>query len=96
LVLYPIVFLWGFFFSDPIFAKHGTPAWLWLFMANLFSTQIMGWYVVPWAFKRYSFWLRDNPGMNSEIIGWVSVLVFYAISMAVYAYILTQKPLDYF
>lgn len=96
LVLYPIVFLWGFFFSDPIFAKHGTPTWLWLFIANLFSTQIMGWYVVPWAFKRYSFWLGDNPGMNSEIIGWISVLVFYAISMAVYAYILTLKPLDYF
>ncbi len=96
LVLYPTVYLWGYLFSTPFIDKPGAPVWVSLFLGNLFSTQIMGFYFVPWAFKQFDFWMNPKPGTSDDTKGWVIVLALYALSMALFAYILTLPKLSFF
>lgn len=53
LVLYPIVFLSGYFISAPFLDSKGVPFWLSLFVGNLFSTQLLGWLAVPVIFPLF-------------------------------------------
>lgn len=89
MMLYPVVFLWGFFVADPLFASHGVPFWLSLFIGNLVSTQLLGWFLVPWAFRRLSWWTRERPTWQVDAAGFALVLGVYAVSMAVYAGLLS-------
>ncbi len=95
LVLYPIVYLWGYFVSNPFIDSKGVPFWLSLFIGNLFSTQLLGWWVVPWTFKKFDAWLAPKPAANKALVGWIVLILLYAVSLAVYAYILTLKPLKF-
>ena len=95
LVLYPTVFLWGYLVSNPFIDSKGAPFWLSLFIGNLFSTQLLGWYVVPWAFKMFGAWLDPKPSQKTNMTGWVVLLALYAASMALYAYILTLPKLTF-
>jgi antibiotic biosynthesis monooxygenase (ABM) superfamily enzyme len=69
LVLYPIVFLWGYFFSGPFIDKNGAPFWLSLFIGNVVSTQLMGWWVVPWFFRVFDWWVRPNLSSSKNAQG---------------------------
>lgn len=87
LVLYPTVFLWGYFISKPLIDAHGVPFWLSLFIGNLVSTQLLGWWFVPAAFKAFGWWL--DPKTNAgRIGGYCVVAALYVVSMAVYALLL--------
>jgi antibiotic biosynthesis monooxygenase (ABM) superfamily enzyme len=88
LVLYPIVFLWGYFVSEPLIDAHGVPFWLSLFVGNLVSTQLLGWFVVPWIFRRFQWWLNPKPGWKIQVLGLVVLAVLYAASMALYAWLI--------
>ncbi len=88
LVLYPIVYLWGYFVSAPLIDARGVPFWLSLFIGNLVSTQLLGWWVVPAAFKVFDWWLAPNTKMWRQIGGYGLVAVLYAVAMAVYAVLL--------
>ena len=52
-MLYPIVFLSGYFISAPFLDSKGVPFWLSLFVGNLFSTQLLGWLAVPVIFPLF-------------------------------------------
>lgn len=85
LMLYPVVFLWGYFVAAPLFDDHGVPFWLSLFVGNLVSTQLLGWFLVPWAFRRFSWWVEPDVSGRENRRGYAIVIGLYAISMAVYA-----------
>jgi uncharacterized protein len=91
LVLYPMVFLWGYFISEPFIDSQGVPFWLSLFIGNLVSTQLLGWFVVPWVFRQFGWWLKSKPGWKIEIMGLVAVAVLYAASMGLYAWLLLLR-----
>ena len=91
LMLYPIVFLWGYFISEPLFERQGIPFWLSLFIGNLVSTQLLGWFVVPWAFRRFRWWLHPGRGWRTQLLGYGILIVLYAVSMAVYAWLLALR-----
>lgn len=88
LVLYPIVFCWGYFISSPLVDKHGVPFWLSLFIGNFASTQLLGWWVAPTAFKFFDWWLPAGTGWRKQALGYATIVAFYAISMAVCAALL--------
>ncbi|MEO8907447.1 MAG: hypothetical protein ABI310_05150 [Microbacteriaceae bacterium] len=91
LMLYPMVFLWGYFISEPFIDSYGVPFWLSLFIGNLVSTQLLGWFVVPWIFRQFEWWLKPKPGWKTQVIGLVVVVVLYAASMALYAWLLMLR-----
>jgi uncharacterized protein len=89
LVLYPTVFLWGYFISARFIDPH-IPFWLALFIGNLFSTQLLGWFVAPWTFKTFGWWLQPVPPAK-KALGYIILAGLYAISMALYAWLLATK-----
>ena len=88
LVLYPVVYLWGFFVSTPLLTDKGMPFWLALFIGNLVSTQLLGWWAVPAAFRAFGWWLAPEPGLKRDILGYAVVAALYALSMAGFAALL--------
>ncbi|TCT03149.1 antibiotic biosynthesis monooxygenase [Aquabacter spiritensis] len=84
LVLYPIVYLWGLYVG-PLFDAAHVPFWLGLFVANLASTQILGWWAVPAIFRVFDWWLAPDPGPRREALGLALIAALYALSMALYA-----------
>ncbi|WP_378148418.1 antibiotic biosynthesis monooxygenase [Cnuibacter sp. UC19_7] len=91
MMLYPIVFLWGYFVSDPLFAAHDVPFWLSLFIGNVVSTQLLGWVFVPWAFKRLGWWLKRKRRWQVHLAGYLIVCAVYVLSMALYAWLLSLR-----
>ena len=89
LTLYPIVFLWGYFIGGPLLDTRGVPFWLSLFIGNLVSTQLLGWWIAPWALGKFGWWLQPKTSTWRHIAGYALVLVLYCVSMAAYAALLT-------
>jgi antibiotic biosynthesis monooxygenase (ABM) superfamily enzyme len=85
LMLYPLVFLWSFFVSRPLIDSHGVPAWLSLFIGNLVSTQLLGWFLVPWIFRRFRWWLEPKSRRRVQVAGYLVIAALYVVSMAVFA-----------
>jgi uncharacterized protein len=96
LVLYPIVYLWGYLVGDPLLGALGVPFWLALFIGNLFSTQVLGWWAVPWAFERFDTWLSPECSSRRNAIGFAVMLALFGLSMALYAWLLNLPKLSYF
>ena len=94
LVLYPFVFLWGYLISEPFIDSKGAPFWLSLFIGNVASTQLLGFWVAPIAFKAYDKWMQPKPSMKTELIGYVTLAVLYLASMGLFAWILTLPKLS--
>jgi len=90
LMLYPVVFAWGYFVADPLFAAHGVPFWLSLFIGNVVSTQLLGWWLVPWAFRRFRWWMRPRSA-RAQAAGYLIIAALYAVSMAAYAVLLALR-----
>ncbi|GAA2248998.1 antibiotic biosynthesis monooxygenase [Herbiconiux moechotypicola] len=95
LMLYPIVFLWGYFIADPLLANHGVPFWLSLFIGNVVSTQLLGWILVPWAFKLFGWWVKRDRPPRVHFYGYAIVVALYAVSIAVYAWLISLGPVWY-
>ncbi|WP_208544593.1 antibiotic biosynthesis monooxygenase [Rathayibacter sp. VKM Ac-2759] len=91
LMLYPIVFLWSYFIADPLFASHGVPFWLSLFIGNVVSTQLLGWIFVPWAFRLFSWWTERGSSRRVQVAGYAIIVGCYLLSMAVYAGLLALR-----
>lgn len=88
LVLYPVVYLWGYFISRPLIDSHGVPVWLSLFVGNLVSTQLLGWWLVPAAFRALDWWVRPTATISRQIAGYALLAALYVASMALYALLL--------
>jgi antibiotic biosynthesis monooxygenase (ABM) superfamily enzyme len=60
LLLYPVVFLFGFWVQTPILMRGmGLPFWLALFIGNVASVVILN-YLVPWASTGFRWWLNPR------------------------------------
>ena len=57
LMLYPIVFLFGFFVQTPFLTGRGLPFAIALFIGNIVSVVLLS-YLVPWMAERFSWWLQ--------------------------------------
>ncbi|MBA4788716.1 MAG: antibiotic biosynthesis monooxygenase [Rhizobiales bacterium] len=88
LVLYPVVFLWGVFISAPFIDSRGVPFWLSLFIGNVVSTQLLGWWIAPAAFKALDWWIKPDVSWRTSLLGYGLLAVLYALSMALYAALL--------
>ncbi|RFA09831.1 antibiotic biosynthesis monooxygenase [Subtercola boreus] len=91
LVLYPIVFLFGYLISEPFLS--GVPFWLSLFIGNIVSTQLLGWLVAPWIFRVFAWWHKPGIGSRREVLGYVILAVLYAASMALDALLIALGPI---
>ena len=87
LVLNPIVYLWGLG-PGSVLAAHGAPAWLGLFIGDLVSTQLLGWWFAPAIFKAFGWWLAPDTGWRRNALGAGFLVVLYAVSMAIHAALL--------
>jgi len=85
LVLYPVVFLWGFFISRPFIDAAGIPFWLSLFIGNVASTQLLGWWIAPAAFRALDWWIRPDTPWRKNVAGYALLAALYALSMAAFA-----------
>ena len=54
------------FVSGPMIDARGVPFWLSLFVGNLVSTQLLGWWVVPAAFEGARCQNIENNPMQSS------------------------------
>ena len=57
LMLYPIVFLFGFFVQTPFLTGRGLPFAIALFIGNIVSVVLLS-YLVPRMAERFSWWLQ--------------------------------------
>ncbi|WP_421999352.1 antibiotic biosynthesis monooxygenase [Reyranella sp.] len=87
LVLNPIVFLWGLGPGSAL-AAHGVPPWLGLFIGDLVSTQLLGWWFAPAAFRVFGWWLAPAAGWRTTLAGGALLAALFALSMAVHAALL--------
>ena len=65
------------------------PIWLSLFVGNLVSTQLLGWWLVPTAFKALDWWVTPKAGFGRQIAGYALLAALYGASMGLYALLLT-------
>ena len=87
LVLYPTVFLFGLWVGTPVLTKHfGLPFYLVLFLGNIFSVSMTGWWFISWGNRALSWWLRPK----SDAPPWISaagvalVVALYAICLLIF------------
>lgn len=89
LMLYPIVFLWNYLVDGPLVqGRAGAPFWLALFIGNIVSTQLLGFWAAPWIFKLFDWWMRPDALASRQVAGYAIMAVLFGLSMALYAYLL--------
>jgi antibiotic biosynthesis monooxygenase (ABM) superfamily enzyme len=79
LLLYPIVFLFGYFVQTPLLSGWmGLPFAIALFTGNVVSILLLN-YLVPWTSVRFSWWLAPGPASRTtvNIAGAVLVSAIY-------------------
>lgn len=86
LMLYPVVFLFGRYVSDPLLTGRGVPFWLALFLGNAVSVALLGWVLVPRASAAFGWWLSPaTPSPRRTATGVAVVAVLYAVLLACFA-----------
>ena len=87
LMLYPTVFLFGYWVQNPLLVARGVPFWLALFISNAVSTVLLGYWLVPQASRPFEWWLR--PGASApRWVNWAGVglvVLLYGVCLAVFA-----------
>jgi antibiotic biosynthesis monooxygenase (ABM) superfamily enzyme len=86
LVLYPVVFLFGFWVQKPLLMDRiGIPFWLALFIGNAASVVILNW-LVPWTSGRFLWWLQPNPSSGKkDVYGAGAVFALYAVLLLIFS-----------
>jgi uncharacterized protein len=85
LMLYPIVFLFGFFVQTPFLTGRGLPFAIALFIGNIVSVVLLS-YLVPWMAERFSWWLQPAGAhpRRIEVAGATLVAALYAMMLLVF------------
>jgi hypothetical protein len=47
---------------------------------------------VPWAFKLFGWWVKRGIPVKTHVLGYAIVVLVYAVSMALYAWLITLRP----
>jgi hypothetical protein len=87
LVLYPTVFLFGYFVQTPWLVNRGVPFWLSLFIANAVSTALLGWLFTPQVSRWLTWWLSPAP-TAPRWVPWAGVGIVvagYAVCLAAFS-----------
>lgn len=87
LALYPVVFLFGHFVQNPILHhRFGMPFFGSLFVSNIASVLILT-ILVPWASKRFGWWLDPTTGEPREVTirGAVTIVALYALFLIIFS-----------
>jgi antibiotic biosynthesis monooxygenase (ABM) superfamily enzyme len=89
LMLYPVVFLFGKWVQTPLLMERGAaPFWLALFIGNAASVTLLNW-LVPWASRRFGWWLRPS-GHDNARVAWTGaalVTLLYGVCLVVFAHL---------
>jgi len=86
LMLYPEVFLFGWFVQQPLLMKRlHWPFYLALFAGNSVGILLMN-KLVPWTSNRFSWWLRSTD-KKTTLIGLGVVLSLYALLLFVFSHL---------
>ena len=82
LMLYPIVFLFGFFVQSPFLTGRGLPFAIALFIGNIVSVVLLS-YLVPRMAERFSWWLQPAGAhpRRIAIAGSALVAALYAMML---------------
>ena len=82
LMLYPIVFLFGFFVQTPFLTGRGLPFAIALFIGNIVSVVLLS-YLVPRMAERFSWWLQPAGAhpRRIAIAGSALVAALYAMML---------------
>ncbi|MCQ4118981.1 antibiotic biosynthesis monooxygenase [Rhodococcus tibetensis] len=83
LVLYPLVVIWGHFVSAPLIEARGVPVAVALFIGNVVTTQILGWWAVPAAFKAFGWWMDPAISPSRRNLGYAVMIALFGVSIAV-------------
>ncbi len=86
LVIYPLVFIFDQAVAGPIFARHGMPTWLSMFIGNVCCVTMVS-QLIPWVGRRFQWWLE--PPRNRERVvtrrGVIVLLMLYGLTLALFA-----------
>ncbi len=86
LMLYPTVFLFGYWVQTPLLVARGMPFALSLFVSNTVSTVLLGYFFVPPVARLFNWWLSPAAAAPR----WVSlagvgvIVLLYAVCMLVF------------
>ena len=87
LVLYPTVFLFGFFVGTPFLMNQGVPFWLTLFLSNAASTVLLGYWFTPQVSRALMWWLSPKPTAPpwTNWAGAGLVALLYCLCLAIFS-----------
>jgi antibiotic biosynthesis monooxygenase (ABM) superfamily enzyme len=86
LVIYPLVFIFDQAVAGPIFARHGMPTWLSMFIGNVFCVTMVS-QLIPWVGRRFQWWL-EPPRNREQVVtlrGVLVLLMLYGATLALFA-----------
>jgi uncharacterized protein len=86
LMLYPVVFLFGFFVQTPLLiGRLGLPFAIALFLGNVVSVLLLT-YLVPWTSNRFAWWLQPKRAndQRTAIAGTAVLLALYGLMVLVF------------
>ena len=86
LMLYPAVFLLNVVVQRPLLSDHGVPFWLALFVSNTGCVILLNW-LVPWASRRFRWWLgpRSSGKLRINLMGTALVIGLYGVCLLAFA-----------
>jgi antibiotic biosynthesis monooxygenase (ABM) superfamily enzyme len=88
LVLYPVVFLFGYWVGTPLLGKAlGLPFWLVLFIGNAFSVILTGYLLIPQASRAFMRWLTPLPNAPkwTTAAGTALVVALYVVCLLAFS-----------
>lgn len=89
LLLYPVVFLFGYGVQGPLLDKGlHLPFWLSLFVSNVVGVLLLN-RLVPWTCARFSWWLKPDPEKTDQynLYGAILVVALYVLSLMVFSHL---------
>jgi antibiotic biosynthesis monooxygenase (ABM) superfamily enzyme len=96
LVLYPAVMVLSRFFG-PMLDAFGAEPWLALWVSQVISVSALQWWLMPAVTRPFRRWLDpvDGAGLRISVIGGVTVVALYAVTLAVFASVKWLQFWDY-
>ncbi len=85
LLLYPIVFLWGFWVGAPILQNQMNLPWaVNLFIGNIVSVLLTG-FMVPWVANHMGWWMTPRGNvLRANLLGALLVCAIYAACIGIF------------
>ncbi len=86
LVLYPVVFLLGQWFQEPLLLDPGVPVWLALFVTNAVGVSLMGYFLMAPVNRALASWLTPPPGAPAwtNAAGVALIVALYGVSLVAF------------